>query len=465
MKNYWVKSGLLSLLEKFSVQFFALATVMILFRMLPIEKFGIWVFFLSSIVSIIEVARIGLLQNALVKYLTSASEEDYPKILTASFAINILFTCLTIGFLLLSAPIFADFYNQPELNHLLKIYAICNLALVPLFQFNYIQQANLDFKGIFYAAFARQGFFFLFVVIIFLNFGTTSLKTLAYGYILAAIVGSIVGYIYCKPFLRFSSSLDYGWLKKLLNFGTYVFGTNFNSQLFKRTETFILNGLPGGAALVAIYEAAIKVTNLTDIPTLSMASILFPQSSRTADGEDGNAGVKDLYEKAVAAILAFMIPAVIVVLLFAEVLINIIAGPEYIEAANILRVTILFGLFIPYAVQFGTIVDSIGRPKTNFLFTLFNLTLLVVIDYYAIKWYGLMGAACGTLLTYGITFVIMQVYLYRELNIEVLNTLRNIPFFYKKGFEIIKNKGKVNDPTPTLQVDLTKPKSVEKIVE
>jgi len=394
-----------------------------------------------AIVGIIEVARIGLLQNALVKFLTSASKEDYPKIITASFAINILFTALTIAFLFGSAPYFAYYCSQPQLEMLLKIYAFCNLALLPFFQFNYIQQANLDFKGIFWAAFARQGFFFL---------------------VVAALVGSVVGYIYCKPFLRFSKTLDMGWTSKLFNFGIYVFGTNFNTQLFKRTETFIFGLIPGGMALVAVYEAAIKVTNLTDIPTFSMASILFPQSSRTADGNDGNDGVKDLYEKAVAAILAFMIPAVIVVLLFAEVLITIIAGSEYIEAANILRITILFGLFMPYAVQFGTIVDSIGRPKVNFIFTLFNLLLLVVIDYFAIKWYGLMGAACGTLLTYGITFVIMQVYLYRELNVDVRKTITNIPFFYKKGFELIKNKGNISESTPTLQVDLTEPTPIEK---
>ena len=362
---------------------------MLLYRILTKEQVGIWVIFLT-IASIIEVARIGLLQNALVKFLTSAKEEDYPKIVTASFFINLVFTALTITFLLACSSFVANFYAQPELEMLLKIYALCNLALVPFFQFNYIQQANLDFEGIFWAAFARQGFFFMIVAGLAFFQGSTNLKALAIGYIIAALVGSVVGYIYCKPFLRFSKNLDLNWTETLLNFGVFVFGTNLATQLFKRTDIFLLGALPGGMAIVAIYEAAIKLTNLTDIPTLSMASILFPQTSRTADGKEGHAGVKDLYERAVAAILSFMIPAVIVVLIFAELLITILAGPEYIEAANILRITILFGLFMPYAVQFGTIVDSIGRPKINFFFTLFNLCLLIVIDYFAIKWLSLI---------------------------------------------------------------------------
>ncbi len=461
MKNYWVKSGILSLLEKFSIQGFALVIVMMLYRLLSKDQVGVWVMFLG-IASIIEVARIGLLQNALVKFLTSASDEDYPKIVTASVIINILFTVLTVGFLLFCSSFIAAHYNEPELEMLLKIYALTNIALIPFFQFNYIQQANLDFKGIFYAAFARQCFFFLVVGWLFLTAETTNLKFLAIGYIVASVIGSIVGYIYCKPFLKFSKLIDKVWVKKLLGFGVFVFGTNLLTQIYKNTDKFILGSLPGGMVAVAIYEAAIKITNLTDIPTLSMASILFPQSSRTADGKDGNAGVKELYEMAVAAIMAFMIPTIIIILLFAEIFITILAGAEFIEAANILRITILFGLFIPYAVQFGTVVDSIGRPITNFCFTIFNLVLLIVIDYFFIKWYGLIGAAYGTLLTYGITFVIMQVYLYRELNVDVTKTITNIPFFYKKGFELIKNKGKMVETTPTLQVDLTEPSSIEK---
>lgn len=462
MKNYWVKSGILSLMEKFSIQGFALITVMMLFRLLSKEQVGVWVYFLV-IASIIEVARIGLLQNALVKFLTSSSEDDYPKIVTASVVINLLFTVLTVSFLIFCSPYIASWYNEPDLEMLLKIYALTNIALVPFFQFNYIQQANLDFKGIFYAAFARQGFFFLVVVWLFLTVETTNLKFLAIGYIVASLIGSIVGYIYCKPFLKFSSVIDKGWIKTLLGFGVFVFGTNLLTQIYKNTDKFIIGKfLPSGMVAVAIYEAAIKITNLTDIPTLSMASILFPQSSRTADGEDGHSGVKELYEMAVAAIMAFMIPTVIIILLFAEVFITILAGAEFIEAANILRVTILFGLFIPYAVQFGTVVDSIGRPKTNFLFTVFNLALLIVVVYYFVEWYGLIGAAYGTLLTYGITFVIMQVYLYRELNVDLSKTITNIPFFYKKGFELIKNKGKLVETTPTLQVDLTEPTPIKK---
>lgn len=420
---------------------------MFLYRMLTKEQFGAWVLFLT-IAAIIEVARIGLLQNALVKFLTTASDDDYPKISTASLVLNLGLTFFTVvGLLAFAEPVSTLLRNQ-ELAPLLKIYALTNISLVPFFQFNYIQQANLDFKGIFWAAFARQGLFFLIVVGLFFIGNPITLSQLAIYQILAALVGSIVGFIFCKPFLRFSRAIDFGWIKKLFNFGAYVFGTNLSTQLFKGTDKFLLSSvLPGGAAVaaaaVAVYDNAIKITNLTDVPTLSMASVLFPQTSRSHHATEAgdNSAVKDLYEKAVGAILAFMIPAILAIMVLAEVLVTIIAGAEYIEAANILRVTILFGLFIPYAVQFGTVVDSIGRPRTNFLFTLFNLGLLIVIDYFFILKYGMMGAAVGTLLTYAITFVFMQIYLRRELGVNWLQPIKYVPFFYKKLFSLLSKKG------------------------
>ena len=131
-------------MEKLSIQGFALISVILLLKLLTQEQFGIWVLFFT-ITAVIEVARIGLLQNALVKYLTTASDEEYPKISTASLFMNFAITAIIVaGLLLLSYPV-AKLYGSPELGTLLRIYALTNISLIVFFQFNYIQQANLDF--------------------------------------------------------------------------------------------------------------------------------------------------------------------------------------------------------------------------------------------------------------------------------------------------------------------------------
>ncbi len=428
LKNsYWLRSGFYTISEKGTALLFGFGGAMLLFRSLTKEEFGVWVLFLS-VTSIIEVGRIGLLQNALVKYLATRGEEEAGRITTASFVLNGMLTSLIVLLLLGLSPLAGRLFDAPELAVLLKIYCLTTVALIPFFQCNYIQQANLDFKGIFWGNLVKGGVLFGYILFLFLNKNEFTLIALAMVQIVGAVAGSVVSWMFARRFARFSRRVDWQWVDRLFRFGIFVFGTNFCTQFYKNADKLLLGFLPGGGkAAVAIYDAAIRVTNLTDMPTASMATMLFPQSARRM-GEGINA-IKELYEKAVGAILAFMAPCIVGVMIFAEWIIQIVAGEGYADAANVLRITILFGLFLPYAVQFGTVLDSIGRPKVNFIYTLGSLVLTLVLNIIFINLFGAYGAASGTLLAYALTFVAMQLYLRKHLTVNALK-----PFYYMAEF-------------------------------
>jgi O-antigen/teichoic acid export membrane protein len=324
--------------------------------------------------------------------------------------------------------------GAPDLANLLRIYCVTTVALIPFFQSNYIQQANLDFRGIFWGNVVKGGILFFYILYLFVNKEGITLAQLAVCQIVAAAGASLAAMYFAKPYLKFSRQLDMEWLKKLFHFGKYVFGTNLSTQLYKNVDKLLLGGLPGGGqAAVALYDAAVKITNFTDVPTASMANMLFPQSAkRVLEGKDA---VKNLYEKAVGAILAFMVPCILGVMLFADWIIILVAGREYAEAANILRVTILFGLFMPYAVQFGTVLDSIGKPRVNFLYTIGSLILTALLNLFFINKYGAMGAAVGTLAAYAVTFVFMQAFLKKHLDVNPLKPFVYMVHFYQKALK------------------------------
>lgn len=406
---------------------------MLLFRGLSKSDFGYWVAFLT-IVAILEVGRIGLLQNALVKYLTTCEKEDYGKIITASVILNVLLTAVIVATLYFVGPLICIWLNAELLIPLVKIYCLTTVCLIPYFQFNFIQQSNLDFKGIFWSSFSKQGLMFCYVLFLFLFASEISLTQLAVFQIITACVGSFVSFWFARKYLSFNKEIDWDWVEKLFHFGKYVFGTNLSTMLYKSIDKMMLLAIPvAGPVAVAIYEAAIKVTNFTDVPTFSMANILFPQSAKRLK-EGGKVEVKKLYEKAVGAILTIMVPCIIGVMILSEWIIGILAGSEYFEAANLLRWTILYGLFMPFAVQFGTVLDSMGKPKINFYFTLGSMLLNIALNYYFITRYGVYGAAFGTLMTYAITFVFMQALLYKELNIKAYRAFYYMFEFYKKAF-------------------------------
>jgi O-antigen/teichoic acid export membrane protein len=255
--------------------------------------------------------------------------------------------------------------------------------------------------------------------------------------VLTAIIASAIAYFFAKPYMRFDKVIDWKWVKELFRFGKFVMGSNLSTMVYKSIDKFMLAVLLSPAAVTA-YEAAIKVTNMAEIPTFSMASILFPQSARRM--KEGNTVIKELYEKAVGAIFALLIPGIIFVLIFADWIIWIVAGEKYLDSAYLLRLTILYGLFIPFAVQFGTVLDSIGKPKINFWFTLGGAVLNIVLNFVFISYFGIVGAAYGTLVTYLVAFGGMQYILHKMLDVKAYRVFYYMFDFYGQIWNMIKEK-------------------------
>ncbi|MEM1324607.1 MAG: flippase [Bacteroidota bacterium] len=434
-KSYWIRSGALTLMERFATQFLALISVMLLFRALTKAEVGQWATFLA-IVTIVEVGRTGLLQNALVRFLSTAESTTYRQIATASFVLNLLITIPLAALIYGLSDTLSEVVRAPQIAILFKWYALTTIALIPFLQFNFMQQANLEFRGIFWSAVVRQSLYFLYIAIFFGLDWDISLTALVIVRTVGIVLGTVVTYFFAKPFLQFAQQVDWSWVKQLFNYGKYVMGTNLSTMFYKSIDRIMIARFLGEVP-VGIYDAAIKVTNLAEAPTFSMASILFPQSARRLS--EGKAAIKQLYEKAVGAILAILLPALLFVLVFAEWIIWVVAGEAYLEASNILRVTMFYGLFIPYAVQFGTVLDSTGRPRINFIFTLASALLNVVFNYLFIVQYGAIGAAYGTLTTYAIAFIAMQIYLGRTFGITAFRPFYYSFYFYRKMWTAIRS--------------------------
>ncbi|OWY21697.1 flippase [Sphingobacteriales bacterium UPWRP_1] len=465
--SYWYKSAIYTLFEQFSVVLFGFGSVFLLLRVLSKEEFGIWALFLT-VAAFIEVGRNGLIQNALIKHLTALNPHDagysrqYAVIGTASLVVNILLTAVSIALLYFFAGYMATLWRSPQLQNMFYIYAISTTALIPFSQCTFLQQANFNFRGVFWANFARQGVFFLLVLFAWFN-GSASLTGIAVYHALAATAGAVVAFAFARKYLRLSANINRQWMLQLLHYGKYVFGTNLGAMLHKSIDKFMLGSMLGTGA-VALYDLAIRINNLMEIPVAATASVVFPQSARNSNAGSLEA-VKILYEKSVAAVLAVLLPAIALVLLYPKTIIVLIAGAKYADTAPLLQITVLYGLFMPFARQFGTIFDSIGKPRLNFLFVVLGALLNLVFNYFFIRRFGTIGAAYGTLLVFAITFVLNQIILYRQLNVRLLSIAHYVLQFYRQLLGKIDQSIAELTSAKTITVSQTaKPESNEKTV-
>lgn len=432
LKNpYWLRSGFLNVIQNFSGVIFGFGSFFFLIRILDKHSFGAWTLFMSTI-TIFEVIRTGLIQSALIKYIAASDADEHPGILSASAVISACLTCACILANTLLAPVLASLWETPELVLLFYIYNIAFLLTGILNLLNCIEQAHLKFRGTFLSATVRSGLFFFVTAGCFLFKVPVTLLQLVYIQIAGITLACFLAWIPVREHITFVFSISRDWLGKLLKFGKYAFGTSVSSILSGTIDQMMLGAMLSPAASGA-FNIAVRITNLIDIPTNAMATIVFPQSAKRME-TDGEGAIKYLFEKSVGTVLAILLPGLLFLYLFSDLVIYLIAGEKYSDTIPLLHVTLLYCLLIPYGRQFGTVISSIGKPKISFQIVLITAITNLVLNYFFIRTFGLMGAAYATLASNIIGFVLAQRILSRDLKVSVRQTLVYMYTFYPEFY-------------------------------
>ncbi|MFY7829393.1 MAG: flippase [Flectobacillus sp.] len=423
--NYWLKSGFLNILQSLTNVLFGFGGFYMLVRVLDKNQFGAWTLFMTT-TSILEVVRNGLIGNALVKFLSGAKPEEKTPIITASVTISASLSVFCVILNLIFSHYLSVMWHTPELEPMFYVHNITFLLSGVLAIFNSVEQAHLAFNGVFITTFVRQAVLFLFILVCFITKFTIPLAYLVYIQIVAVVIATLIGYSYARKHLTLDRQLHKEWISKLFHFGKYTFGTSVSSILSGTIDQMMLGAMLSPVASGA-FNVAVRITNLIEIPTNSIATIVFPQSAKRA--QEGIDGVRYLYEKSVGTILALVIPAIIFLYLFSDLIVNIIAGGKYDDSIPLLKITLLYCIFVPFGRQFGIVIDSIGKTKLTFSVVVFSACLNIAMNYFLISSQGVMGAARATLVSSFIGFIIGQVILYKELKVNVLH-----PFIYAFRF-------------------------------
>lgn len=429
--SYWLKSGVLILVQNLSSVLFGFGGFYFMVRKLDNTHFGVWVLFTSTI-TIFEMIRSGLIQNALIKFLSFSEKDEHQTILSSSFLMNGLLTLLCMIVNMSLAAFLSRLWHAPELFSMFLASNLVYLFSGLLSQFHWIEQANFRFTGIFITNFIRQGLFFVYVACCFFLHLPMNLLNMVYMQAISAAVATGVEYLLIRKMLTFSFKPKWEEIKRLFNYGKFAFGTSISSILSSTIDQMMLGALLSTAASGA-FNVAVRIMNLVDIPTNAIAMIVFPQSARRM-ATDGTEAIKYLYEKSVGVLLAILLPCLLVLYIFPSQIVHIIAGNNYSNTVPIVKVTIFYCILVPFGRQFGTILDSIGRPKLTFLLVLFTATLNLSLNYVLISRFGVIGAAYATLTSNLIAFIIAQSLLKKLLNVNTFNTFKYAVAFYPEFY-------------------------------
>ncbi|UYQ95241.1 flippase [Chitinophaga horti] len=434
---YWLKSGVYSGLQKLTVVLFGFGTVMLLTRSTDPADMGVWSLFLIFI-GYIETIRSSLIKNAVIKYLNSSEKSEHVYVNSAALCLNIAITVAMAALLAAFILPLSIYLNAPALTQVIYIFLPGLLLLIPFSHFEWVQNANADFKGVFWAYMIRQGTSFVLIVADYLIHKHVTLLSLIIYYNAGIVLGTIISYFFARRFLLKQFRYSSKWLSTMWHFGKYVFGTNLSASVFRNTDQFIVSSLHG-TGIVALYGVCVRISNLVDVPSQVLGDILFPKSAEVMKSGDLNK-VKFYYEKAVGVVMAICIPGSLFIFLFPKFVLLVVGGDKYVEAAQLLQLTMAYGLFLPFIKQFGTIMDSTGAPKVNFL--VMTVTAIVNIGICSVfaRQFGIPGAAIGTMTSYFLCFLVTSAILHKRFNASIINCFRYMFQFYPEAYQLFQQR-------------------------
>ena len=422
------------MLNRVSVTAFGLLNFFFLIRVLDQNNFGIWVVFLS-VTALSESIRNAFIYNPLLRYLNSADEKDRDDIISASLVLNLI-AATVISLIFVAVALTINYMmDAPPLRNMLLISIIAIYGFTWFAHFSFLQQANFRFAGTFFSTFLQKFTLFAYILYVFIFDVETSLYQLAFVYSLGYVLSSTSAYIFARNERAFNKDFNRVWLSRLFHYGKYTLGTNVSAMLNKSTKEWFLAGMIGNAA-VAIFSPAVRVANLFQIPLDAIASVFYPEMINRVKNE-GYQAAKYLYEKSVAMILVVIVPAVLLVFFLAKPIVLFIAGPDYPASIPVLQIMAFYGIFEPFQRQFGVTLNAIGKAHINFYFIIFSSVIGIIITYVSIRYYGIIGAAYGTLITYSLAAVVIQYILHKQIGVNTLNIFKFSGQAIKQGYSMV----------------------------
>jgi len=396
---------------------FGYLTRIVLARFLGTDGYGLLNLGLAGFSIAGAIAALGLGSGVIryVSYYKGRGEEGKIKgtiysALKISLPVALVFTLLLyLGSDWLATHVFHD----PALSSVLKIFSFA----IPfaILAGNFIS-ATIGFQDLRYSIYVHdisENALRLTAIVILLSLGFGLLGA-AWGWCIAIMITPFIAFYFLEkrvfPILKTKTKSD-PMGKELFSFSWPLLLVGFSGLVLEWTDTLML-GFFCTSSEVGIYNAALPTARLVQTIPGIFAVIFMPVISELfSRGRYDD--IKNMYSIVTKWILSLVIPAFLLMVLFAPSVIKIIFGAEYTGGALALAILTTGYLFISLFGLTEPILEAHGRTKVIMGCTFFAAALNVILNLYLIPIYGITGAALATGSSFAVRSFILFAFVYR----------------------------------------------------
>lgn len=235
------------------------------------------------------------------------------------------------------------------------------------------------------------------------------------------ILGLIAGWFVALLWAYHTSDTSIGppswsYVRSLFDFSKYNVVTIMGGRIYSWVDLAFI-GLLLAPRYVSAYEIAWQVTLLVILISKSIAITIFPEISRL-NAEAAIEEITAIIGRATGFALFFSVPALIGASIFANEILTLIFGQGYAIAATVLVVLMVEKLFQSVNDIVERSVRAIDRPDLAARATVVGIGLNVVLNPLFIIWFGFVGAAVATTVSWAVNTLLHAWYLSRFVSID-----------------------------------------------
>ena len=117
--------------------------------------------------------------------------------------------------------------------------------------------------------------------------------------------------------------------------------------------------------------------------------------------------------------LMAIVPICIIMSIYANGIITFFYPTEYGLAGTSLSILVFGTVFISIFVILGTVINGAGKPKSSMLIGVMLVFIYIILNYFLIKEYGLIGGAWATFIVGIIGVIVSGIIVYKDFKVLI----------------------------------------------
>lgn len=196
---------------------------------------------------------------------------------------------------------------------------------------------------------------------------------------------------------------------EMIRLGIVMLAANAASYVMQLNETFVIGQVLKSESALADYKVASYILTVSLFLLQSVIIFVFPYFVKHMDDKQW---IWSRFKKLFYLNAAVMIPIHTVLILFSKQIIQTVFGAAYLNAVPVMQVLLIASLGqAVFRGLTGNILAGIGEEKYNLNINIIFTILHVLIDIWAVKTFGLNGAAVALTAVYFASGIIMMLHL------------------------------------------------------